>query len=126
MLYEVITYLEMVINKEAGAVYFSAGLINKAEPLLRRAADLAKTNNYPETLYHVLRDLSKIEALHGRFESAYRNLEKYVVLKDSINKAETNKLLFEIQTKYETEKKDAQILLLQAQQQANQRSYNFV
>lgn len=116
-------YLEMVINKEAGAVYFSAGLINKAEPLLRRAADLAKTNNYPETLYHVLRDLSKIEALHGRFESAYRNLEKYVVLKDSINKAETNKLLFEIQTKYETEKKDAQILLLQAQQQANQRFY---
>jgi serine phosphatase RsbU (regulator of sigma subunit) len=60
----------------------------------------------------------------NNYESAYSNYVKHIGLKDSIFNAENNRQLLDIQTKYETGKKDNEIKILNQQQEIQKNSLN--
>lgn len=55
--------------------------------------------------------LAKAEAGLGNYKSAMRLFSQYVVSQDSLHEVEKTEQIFELQTKYETEKKEKQIAL---------------
>jgi two-component system, NarL family, sensor histidine kinase UhpB len=87
-----------------------------AEAYFRESHDLAVQLNNKT----ILRDLYGTKAsYHGKtgdFKSAYDNLKKYYAYRDSIVRDETTTNIAELQTRYETEKKDNEISRLNAGQ----------
>jgi len=57
-------------------------------------------------------NLSQCDSILGNFKSAYEYHKRYAEVKDSILNEESSKQITEMQTKYETEKKEQQITLL--------------
>ncbi|MBI3500434.1 MAG: tetratricopeptide repeat protein [Bacteroidetes bacterium] len=58
------------------------------------------------------KELSQLSALSGDFKNAYQYHKLYSDVKDSLLNEESSKQIVEMQTKYETEKKEQQITLL--------------
>jgi two-component system sensor histidine kinase UhpB len=107
--------------------YIAAGILSKAISdsigaieYFQKAYDLsfAIHNKYN------LRDLFLNRAIFYKdrkdFYNAYENYKKYIVYRDSIINEETNTKIADIQTKYETEKKDNEIISLNADQKIRQ------
>ena len=62
-----------------------------------------------------LRNLGDVENKRGKYKEAYSNLFNSIEISDSLLNAEKSKQLSELQTQYETEKKEQQIALQEAQ-----------
>ncbi len=74
-------------------------------------AEAEKINN-PLLLSFVYKKLSDIYASHNDYEKAYDYHKKFVVLKDSLFNSEKERMLAEVETKFQTAKKDSDIALL--------------
>lgn len=83
-----------------------------SEKKLLRAKKLAEEYNYPNELILIYKLLSEINSDKNNYKTAYQYSQKYQTLKDSIKSNETQKVIAELETKYQTEKKDNQINLL--------------
>ena len=87
-----------------------------AETYFRESYDLSLQLNNKA----ILRDLYGTKASYyskiSNFKNAYDNLKKYYAYRDSIIRDETTTNIAELQTKYETEKKDNEISRLNAGQ----------
>jgi signal transduction histidine kinase/tetratricopeptide (TPR) repeat protein len=59
--------------------------------------------------------LAKGQARQGLYRNAFKSYQQYVIGRDSIYEKEKIRQIFELETKYETEKKEQQIALQQAQ-----------
>ena len=79
-----------------------------AEKTLKTAIEI-KNIELQKNLYELL---SKINTKKGNYKKAYSNKIKQYNIKDSINSKNNEKLISEIQTKYETEKKEQEIASL--------------
>lgn len=66
---------------------------------------------------NALQNLALCEYGDGKFKEAYEYYLHYTNVKDSIFNEDSNKQISEIQTKYDTEKKEAQIALLSKDQE---------
>lgn len=75
------------------------------------------TRENTQTIYSVL---ASSYALKGDFKRAYAFILRYIELKDKMFSAETTKQISEMSTKYETEKKESQILLLKKDKQVQE------
>ncbi len=62
-----------------------------------------------------------VDTLNGDYKSAIRNINKSTLIQDSILMKEYNNLLNELETKYQTTKKEKQIILQQTQIKEEQR-----
>jgi sensor histidine kinase YesM len=91
-----------------------------AEKNLLRAKKLALSFNYPSELLTIYKLLSEINFDKKKYKTAYEYLLQHQTLKDSIKSSETNKIVTELETKYQTEKKDNQIALLNKENLLNQ------
>lgn len=85
---------------------------SKAEKRLVRAKQLSIKYNYPSELISIYQLLSELNFENGKYRSAYSNLLNYHTLKDSIEGGKTKQIIAELETKYQTEKKDNQIEIL--------------
>jgi len=83
----------------------------KAEQFAKQGLAIAKEMNDLISIYNAHKILATNYSYEGRFNLAYNNIKIYTALKDSLFNLEKNKQLNEIRTKYETEKKEAEILL---------------
>ena len=61
-----------------------------------------------------LRQLSQVGAATGDYKSAFTYLNRYSIEKDSVFETEKTKTVFELETKYETQKKEKEILTQRA------------
>ena len=77
---------------------------------------LAKRINAPEQIMQGHEVLSAIHAATGNYLSAWKEHQLYTSKKDSLFQLEKSKQLLELQTQYETEKKDRQISGLEQRQ----------
>lgn len=71
-------------------------------------------NKHENQLVSLLQLLAKIEKESGNYQQSTDYLFEATALSDSLYKEETLKAISEIQTKYETEKKEQEIVLLEA------------
>lgn len=103
--------------KNLGKVYAALGKPIQSLQYLNKAKDISIANQDNEGMSDIYFELQKDYAKINDFRNAYLYLQQYTQLKDSIFSIEKNKSIQELNTKYETEKKDNQIRTLAQQQQ---------
>ncbi|MBA4239118.1 MAG: hypothetical protein C0448_00210 [Sphingobacteriaceae bacterium] len=82
----------------------------KAEQNYFNAIDLARKDNTQNVILMSYKGLYKIYKLQNNTKLALDYHEKYMSLNDSIYNSDKNQIIEEMKTKYETEKKDKQIV----------------
>jgi len=102
------------------SLWLDLGKPDKAYAYINQMIELSKRSNTIWLLSESYKLLSEYSAQKNNFEKAYRYHKKYLQLKDSVMNLEMNSKMAEMQTKYETEKKEKQITILQKDKQLTQ------
>ncbi len=87
--------------------------IKEAESFLQQGIDLAEKNNlvtFKRTGYELI---SKFYEATGNHKKALEEYKKYYAANDSLQNADSKKMALDLDKKYETEKKEKQLLLQQ-------------
>ncbi|HEY5823609.1 MAG TPA: tetratricopeptide repeat protein [Cyclobacteriaceae bacterium] len=93
-------------------IYREEGNINEAERLALNGLEIANKINAQQQVMEARETLSDIYLTKGDFSKALDEHKKYVSLKDTLFNQEKSKQIAELQTRYETEKKEGEILSL--------------
>jgi len=102
------------LNQPDSAIYY----LDKSLPLARESGDLQRASR----CYEFLADAY---ALKGNYSKAYDYHLHYTSLRDSLLNEEKISSIAEMQTKYDTEKKEQQIVLLDEQGKTRKAQRNF-
>ncbi len=98
---------------------------NKKFNIAENALIDAKKNQFNKTDYHnsslIHYYKSLIDTLNNDYKSAYKELEKYDIIQDSLKKVRFSDLLSDLETKYQTEKKEKENLSLKINVENQQR-----
>jgi two-component system, NarL family, sensor kinase len=100
--------------------YLQMGQVQTALRYGEESLAVAQQLNNPNKLKEAYQLLSTIHERNGNSTLALSAIKKFMVYKDSLIDSEKNKQIAEIQTKYETEKKDNQIVLLNQENELKQ------
>jgi len=98
-------------------VYNELGEYSNAIEFCQKSLRLAQKHNLRKEIMDATELLSNIYAAKSDFQEAYNYLARARVLKDSIFTEESSKQLNELQTKYETERKNKEIEYLKEVQE---------
>jgi len=96
-----------------GTIYIDTGKYEKAMEKENEALRIAQEINDYRQIKYIYREISNIYAKQKDFENAYEFHVKYKTVNDSIFSIEQSEQITEMETKYETEKKEQQIVLLE-------------
>jgi len=103
----------VVVNcNNISSLYFEQGDADKSRETALKCLSLAKDIDAKDDIKDTYKILSGCEASTGNYKSAYEYHKLYSNVKDSVFNEESNKQITEMQTKYDTEKKEQQITLL--------------
>lgn len=98
-----------------GQIEFQEKNYLEANVKTQEALILAKKHKFRESYGEAILLLSKIHARKKNYKDAYKNLLLYHELADSIKSSENKKIIADITTKYQTEKKEKENLALKKQ-----------
>ena len=104
-----------------GLANLGIGNYADAEKNLNEALDLAVSIGQSEARKLITESLSQIYEKTGRFEKALQAYKCYAALKDSLSGEETQTQIADIQAKYESEKKEAELKKQKAQLEYQQK-----
>ena len=100
----------LILNySDLGSVYFSAGQPEKAKAYIDTSNRLAEMRHYPELQSTNYELLSQIEEKQGNYKAALEYDKKKMVIRDSLFSIEKTKQIQELNTRYETDKKELKI-----------------
>lgn len=102
----------LLANKSIGEVHKQQKKYNAAKYHYDIALQWANKLNSNEDKLGIYKNYAELYKAMGEFEKALQYLENYNVLKDSINSKNSSNQIAEMQTKYESEKKDKENELL--------------
>lgn len=91
------------------AVKLKLGQPDLAGLYARQAKEFSMKNNYYNSLKRSYDLLHKSEKNQGNYRKALSYLDQYLILSDSLNGIEVKERVAELETKYETAKKEAEI-----------------
>ena len=97
---------------------------NQAIEFSKMSLSLNEMMDYKEGLKRDYLFLNESYSELGDFKNAYLNLSKFQVLKDSMFNSEKIAAIDEIETRYQTEKKEQQIVLLKEREEKNKLEKN--
>ncbi len=115
-------------DKTKGNRYYNPRL---AVEHYKEAGKIAKAQGDNTSVMSSYRDLSKAYYKNNQLDSAFASFESYYYLKDSMDQTDYRSKVAEMETKYETEKKESEITrlttgkLLDAEKIARQRTLNY-
>ena len=98
-----------------GKIYLDLNLLTKAEDHLVKSIRISKEINFKEAWQQSAHFLSILYERKRDYESALTFYKEYKVVSDSIFNLASDQSISELQTKYETEKKEQEIKLLAAE-----------
>ncbi|MCC7301150.1 MAG: tetratricopeptide repeat protein [Bacteroidia bacterium] len=102
-----------------GEAYFRAGDYNKAAAIYEEALTLSKEMGINSYTFEIYDGISKVAEKQNDFKKAYLFSRNAIRFKDSIKRDEDIRLLAEMQTRFETEKKQKEIELLNEKDRNN-------
>ena len=102
----------MSTKSSLGNIYTKQGAYTKALNVLNEALEISIQLQTKENTKIIYLNLSELYNAKKEFDKAYLYHVKFSQIKDSIWSDESSKIITEMETKYETEKKDAEISLL--------------
>lgn len=111
---------------QLGLVYYRLGELSIAQGYLNRSIDAFTTTGFKDGLKDALRALRDVYVANRNFEEGYATYVKYNVIIDSIADLSTKQQLEELNKRYETELKDQQIEIQNAElasEQAKKKYY---
>lgn len=97
---------------DIGIVFLNQNEISKSKQYLLKSLQFAKDIQSKPILQQNYLNLSQSDSALGNFKNAYEYYKLYTEIKDSIFNAETSEKTAELQTRYESEKKEKEIELL--------------
>ena len=89
--------------------YFQLGKFEQATAYAKKGLNIAKGKNFPIHSRNAHDLLFKIAEKQGNYKIALEEKMETIIVNDSLNAAEAIERLAEVETKYETEKKEAEI-----------------
>ena len=98
------------------SVYNTRKDYNSALNILIEAGILAKKSQSPAALSDVNKELAKTFSFLGNYEKAFYHLNRYSEIRDSLMSLDKQKQILELQTRYETERKEQENMLLKKDQ----------
>lgn len=98
-----------------GEAYKKRKDLNKALEYFLKSFPIFEERKAYDDLKHLSLNISEVYKQQHNFEKALEYSDKYISFKDSVLSIEKNKQLLEVETKYETEKKEQQNLILKKQ-----------
>ncbi|WP_026905233.1 tetratricopeptide repeat-containing sensor histidine kinase [Pedobacter glucosidilyticus] len=101
--------LKMKALYNLGYAHAETGKLAQAEQEFKVALQIAQNLNDKEILYNSYAELAKLQQQAGKYQEAYEHIHKAFMLKDSVLFLNNQKSLQELQTQYETSKKEQQI-----------------
>ena len=103
-----------------GEMYMAQQQPTKATPYLEKHLALAKQDEDKEEIIEASLNLSQNEFALHHFDKAYAYQKLYSTYKDSAYTASTAKSMAEMESRYQAEKKEKEIILLKKDQQLSQ------
>ena len=106
----------------ARAIYYFTNLKDSVGAALyfQKSYDIARATNDRSLLRDIYYYKTIFYKEHKDFYNAYENIKLYIRYRDTVTSEETQTKIAELQTQYETEKKDNEITRLNADQQIKQ------
>lgn len=95
-----------------GILYSKKGNIEKAMEYLKKGLLLAHSIKSKEIMMEGNEELSEVYVMKEDYKNAYIYYKRHALIKDSLRNEHNSKSMAEIQTKYETDKKEKEIELL--------------
>jgi class 3 adenylate cyclase len=124
-------YILLGLEDNIGILYFNYGnlyaknkLYDSAIIYLNKSLHIASKQGYIEMVAMSYDKLSTIHATKGNFYEAYKSKALFSQYQDSLLNTEKVKSISDMQTKYDTEKKQQQIALLHQQNKTKQAERN--
>jgi tetratricopeptide (TPR) repeat protein len=111
------------INNSLAKLYMEEKNYEKALPILLQSKELCKTQKRRETLLDVYRGLALVYEKTGRPELAFEAHRNIYAIRDSLYNENALKQFQELQTRYETSKKEQEIVLLEKNDQIRNLEY---
>ena len=108
--------LVMTLNN-IGSTYIQLKKYDGAEKYLKMGLENAQKKKNTYKLEFILENLSELYSKQNKYELSLDYYKKSIALKDSLFNIAKSEQLAEMQTKYETEKKDKELLLLANEKQ---------
>lgn len=100
------------VYKDIGLAYIAQNQTKLAIVYLNKSMEICKKINDQNTLLKANEALHKLYAQTKDYKNAYTTSLNFIIVKDSVYGFEKQKTIAEINTKYETEKKETQIKTL--------------
>jgi signal transduction histidine kinase len=103
------------INSEEGlsACYLNIGNLTKARELALHVLNESERINILLLKVQALQLLTEVEEKAGNIDKAYQYQKQFIAISDSVKKEKVQRLMNETEIKYQTEKKQKEILQLQ-------------
>lgn len=127
--------LDNIFNKKAGntysmiigmnnlsILYSETGDVDEAIRLATESAELSAKYGYLESMRHALGNLADFYYSKKNYKVAYHYIAKWATLRDSLKNEDLSRALNDLSIKYETDKKDQQNQLLQAQNKLSEKT----
>lgn len=102
----------LMANKSIGLIHKEQKRFDSALVYYKKAFDLAVALHMKEEQLELFKNYSELYKSVGKFSQSLDYLEKFISLKDSIYTENSSKQIAEMQTKYESEKKEKENELL--------------
>jgi signal transduction histidine kinase len=103
-----------------GRMYAITNQKTQGRMQLQQALEISHENGFKEIVYKAYQQLSLLEASVGNYQKAFQYLQKYGLGKDSLFDEKKTQTIFELETRYETEKKEKEIAQQKEQLLANE------
>lgn len=112
-----------MVNK--GETYFNAGMYKQALPFFLQGLAEGKKIGYTDLVRHTNGYVAETYLNLNDYRNAYRYQQAGYKLKDSLFNIERTKVIQDLETKYETEKKNQTIVMLDQQNKLKQATIDF-
>ena len=95
-----------------GKTYFRLKNYNKSIACYTESEEIAKKNNLTGGIQYLYEAMAQAYSEAGKYKPAYEYYLKYMTLRDSVYNSEKSKQILELETRYQTEKKEKEIIKL--------------
>ena len=95
-----------------GITYFKAKQYSQSARCFEESLKIALENKYTDGIQYLYESMAQTYFSAKDYKNAYEYYVKYMTIRDSLVTAEKSKQLFELETKYQTEKKENEIIKL--------------
>jgi len=108
------------LSRHIGDVYSAQGRHQEAVALLKESVEIYNGLGFKDQLSDSYQYLYEAQEKAGLYEEAYNNFHNYILLRDSIASKKMQTDIVELETKYESEKKEKELVISQAENERKQ------